>query len=163
MASAHNLVRPLRLGNNVDHGETTLAAIINTLMLPHAGSIDNGDNPRLVIDGPEVVVRGDAIASIAMVLHEFATNAVKYGALSVPSGRVRVGWTLNRRLLDLTWVEEGGPLITKTPDTHGFGSVLAHNNVTGQLDGQISYDWKPEGVTIKLSASVTRLTPQPVY
>lgn len=162
MASAHNLVRPRRLGPNAQQSQTTLAEIVKTILLPHAGSVGPGEDSRLVIDGPEVPVSGDAVASLAMVLHEFATNAVKYGALSASAGRVHISWTLNDRSLELRWAEQGGPMIKKTPDVQGFGSLLAQSSVTGQLDGQISYDWEPEGVTIKLSAAAERLTSQRV-
>ncbi len=158
MASAHSLVRPRRIGTRVEHAETTLAEIIQTVLQPHTGNGGADGNVRLVVEGPAVTVNGDAVASLAMVLHEFATNAVKYGALSAPSGRVHIVWTVSDHLLELTWAEQGGPLIIKKPTTEGFGSQLAQSSVTGQLDGQISYDWKPDGVTIKLSASTERLT-----
>ena len=162
MASAHDLVRPRRTGRDIKLLETTLADIIKTLLLPHGVDIGSGDQPRLTIDGPEVIVSGDAVASIAMVIHELATNAVKYGALANAEGVVHIAWTISKKQLDLTWSEQGGPVIKAAPDVPGFGSLLAQSSITGQLDGQISYDWNPSGVVIKLSAAVERLISQKV-
>jgi len=81
--------------------------------------------------------------SIALLLHEIATNAAKYGALSSPNGRVDVHWSVEKDELLLAWRERGGPPLGGLPDTEGFGSLLARLTVTGQLAGKISRDWNP--------------------
>ncbi len=159
MASAHNLVRPRRTGLTVENCETTLAEIVETILRPHAGTIGLGKDDRAVGEGPEVVVGGDAVTSLSMVLHELATNAAKYGALSLPGGRVRVSWTVKKRRLELTWTEQGGPIVNGPPEIEGFGSLLAQSSITGQLNGQIDFDWNPTGLIIHLSVAAERLVP----
>jgi len=78
--------------------------------------------------------------------------------LSSHNGRVDVRWTVEKDELVLTWRERGGPPLSGQPDNEGFGSLLARLTVTGQLTGEISRDWNPEGLTVNLSALVARLT-----
>ena len=158
MASAHQLVRPRRLGPSADKPETVLSEIIDTILRPYAEGIDPTADPRAVAEGPNVAVGGDAVTSLAMVLHELATNAAKYGAFSKPGGRVHVSWVIKKKRLELTWVERGGPQIKGAPEREGFGSLLARRSINGQLDGQMEYDWHPEGLTVHLSAAAERLS-----
>ena len=162
MAKAHNLVRPRRLAPGDEAAKTTLAEIVEIILRPIAGAIGPGQTSRAVVDGPDVVVSGDAVTSLSMVLHELATNAMKYGALSEPTGHVDVTWQIKKQRLELTWAEHGGPLIDGTRKLEGFGSMLAQNSITGQLGGEIDYDWQPGGLIIKLSVKRERLVPTPV-
>jgi two-component system, chemotaxis family, CheB/CheR fusion protein len=104
-----------------------------------------------------VFIRGKSALSMALLLHEIATNAAKYGALSFPSGHIDVSWSVQQDELLLTWRERGGPTVNGQPENEGFGSFLSRMTVTGQLGGKISYDWKPEGLTMYLSAPLDRL------
>jgi two-component system CheB/CheR fusion protein len=157
LASAHQLVRPRRLGAGAAKMEATLAAIIETILRPYHVTSDPGDEARTVVEGPDVAIGGDAVTSLAMILHEMATNAAKYGALSTPGGRIHVSWGIKKRRLELLWTERGGPQIKGAPDREGFGSLLARRSINGQLDGQMTYDWNPEGLTVHLSAATERL------
>ncbi len=159
MASAHALVRPLRQGHAVESTETTLAEIIATIMRPYVGSAKPGQDVRVHAAGPDVIVGGDAVTSLSMVLHELATNAAKYGALSLPAGRVEVTWAVKKQRLALTWTEHGGPPVAGPRESRGFGSMLVHNSITGQLDGKIDYDWNPAGLIIHLTVTAERLVP----
>ena len=89
--------------------------------------------------------------ALALALHELATNALKFGALSVESGRVEVHWT---KLVDggfeLVWIETGGPAVT-APQRTGFGSSLTRISVEGQLGGKLDYDWRPQGLVLTLT------------
>ena len=98
------------------------------------------------------------ILELPLILHELATNAAKYGALSAPGGQVRVAWRQSDDMLHLDWTETGGPAVTGPPTQSGFGSKLARLSATGQLDGAIEYDWTPGGVTIHLTAALDRLS-----
>jgi len=100
---------------------------------------------------------GSAVTSFALLLHEFATNAAKYGALASPSGCVRVDWSAEQDELALTWQEHGGPPIVGQPECNGFGSMLANRIVNSQFGGRLSHDWKPEGLTIHLSVPIQQL------
>jgi two-component sensor histidine kinase len=90
---------------------------------------------------------------MSVVLHELATNAVKYGALSAPDGFVTVAWKLNDDgTLTLDWRERGGPPIAGAPQRQGFGSRLLDTTVRGQLGGRLDCDWAPEGLRCTLTA-----------
>lgn len=116
--------------------------------------------------GPDVILSPKAVQPIGLLTHELATNAVKYGALSVERGRVDIEWKVvdGERLL-INWRESGGPPVTP-PLQKGFGSNLI-TTVTGlQLGGQVEIDWNPKGITAAadLPASVMRAseaTPAP--
>ena len=94
---------------------------------------------------------------LALLLHEMATNAAKYGALTWETGQVEVSWRVAEDELLLTWREHGGPPVNGQPEHEGFGSVLSRLTVTGQLGGKISRDWNHEGLIINLSAPLARL------
>jgi two-component sensor histidine kinase len=91
------------------------------------------------------------------VLHEFATNSAKYGALSAPQGCVEITWVERDDILALKWEERGGPPLTAAPTAEGFGTLLSGHIVRGQFGGTMSYDWKPTGLVVDLSLSLERL------
>jgi two-component system CheB/CheR fusion protein len=91
------------------------------------------------------------------MLHELATNALKYGSLSEPEGRVRISWTQDGPDVLLVWEETGGPAVEGEPGTTGFGSQLARKSVTGQLGGEIRYDWRREGLRVEIRLPAERL------
>jgi two-component sensor histidine kinase len=97
------------------------------------------------------------VTSLALLLHEFATNAAKYGALASASGRIRLDWVADEHELALTWQERGGPAVGEPPQDEGFGSTLARRIVSGQFGGRLSRDWNPEGLTIHLSVPIEQL------
>jgi two-component sensor histidine kinase len=84
--------------------------------------------------------------SLSSVLHEMATNAAKYGALSVPSGHLQISWRVEdaTNQLRLHWVESGGPAVT-IPATTGFGTTLIESTITYSLGGQLEQEYAPEG------------------
>ena len=88
--------------------------------------------------------------TIAIVVHELATNAAKFGALSMPEGRIQIEWSrTSDRLLILRWIETDGPLITP-PTRHGFGTRVMENMIRGQLKGEMCFDWRPEGLACEI-------------
>lgn len=109
-----------------------------------------GEAARVSIEGPDVALSPPAAQALAMALHELATNATKYGALSVPAGRVAVAWTrTGPGPLNLTWTESGGPLVTK-PSRRGLGTAMLARALAGPLRGTSSLDWRPEGLVCEL-------------
>ena len=102
------------------------------------------------IDGPNVLLEPNAAQAIAVALHELATNAAKYGALSVPDGHVRVEWSheQNGRLV-LRWIETGGPPV-EPPTRRGFGTRVMENMVRGQLKGELRLDWRAQGLACEI-------------
>lgn len=155
--SAHQLIRP---GYSVAHAikrETTLGELVRKVLSPYADPTGTGDSARTEIDGPEVVVGAEAATNVALVVHELATNAAKYGALSVPGGRVHISWAVAKDRLVLSWEEKDGPVITGPPEREGFGSVLARKSISGGLRGDLTFHWNPAGLVVRVSADTERL------
>ncbi|ODT59166.1 MULTISPECIES: response regulator [Paracoccus] len=119
------------------------------------------DGDRLRRDGPPVELSPDTMLRLALTLHELGTNAAKYGALSVPQGRIALSWRLDGPCLELTWRETGGPPVTP-PERSGFGTTLIGAAGGGDASAALA-DWRPEGVvwTIRLAEGVTRLAGPP--
>jgi PAS domain S-box-containing protein len=155
LARAHDLTLPdVTNGGQKPDRTTTLPTLVQTIIAPFV----NQGHARVTISGPDVPVRGGAVMSVALLLHEFATNAAKYGALFSQGGHVDVTWSIWKDELLLAWREQGGPPLTGPPANEGFGSLLARLTVTGQLAGKITRDWNKDGLTINLSAPLERLT-----
>jgi two-component sensor histidine kinase len=112
--------------------------------------------PRAKINGPEFVLEPRAAQAIAMVLHELATNAVKYGALSVPSGRLLVEWSRGEAQLVIRWSEADGPAV-KPPTHQGFGTRVIGSVIKTELAGQIRFDWNPAGLACEIAIPLDRL------
>ena len=109
LAKAHALtLRPFSETNHSMEQSTTLHALIQTILLPHDGRTDDG-RPRVVISGPDIPIARGSVMSLALLLHEFATNAVKYGALSTSAGAVAIDCSEDDRRFAVTWTERGGP------------------------------------------------------
>jgi PAS domain S-box-containing protein len=106
----------------------------------------SGADARATVEGPHLALAPSTAQPLSMALHELATNAVKYGALSVPEGRVSVGWSheSDGRVV-LTWAESGGPPVTTTP-RRNFGLNVISIVVGSQLGGTVQLDWRPEGL-----------------
>ena len=102
------------------------------------------------LEGPPVLLRAEQVQAMSMAIHELATNAGKYGALSNAGGALTVTWTRGRGgAVTLTWSETGGPP-AGPPARAGFGSRLIAS-LARQLGGEIAYDWRPEGLEAELS------------
>jgi two-component sensor histidine kinase len=108
---------------------------------------------RFDIKGPELRLSPQMALAIAMALHELATNAVKYGSLSVPSGRVSIEWNItpDAKTFTLRWEEKGGPTVTK-PTRKGFGSRLIERSLAMELGGQVCLIYEPTGVVCLVEA-----------
>lgn len=155
LASAHALVsRNLRdVGSPVETNE--IGAVIRAVVRPHERLAD--DPSRCRITGPTVRCGEQAVNGVALIFHELATNAVKYGALSTDDGRVVVEWRRDEADLVLTWSEHDGPPIDMAPRSEGFGSTLVRNTVTRQLNGRLIYEWAPEGLKVEMRLPLTAL------
>ena len=114
--------------------------------------------PRLDVAGPEVVVKSDVAQAIGLALHELATNAVKYGALAAPTGKVSVSWGVvetadGARRVCLKWIEEGGPVVS-APSRKGFGQIVIERMVAQSVDGDVDLQFAPQGLTWQLTFPV---------
>ncbi len=125
-------------------------------LAPYAGP------ERLVLRGEDVVLRPRAVLTLAMAFHELATNAAKYGALSLPSGRVEIRWRPvepqdGRTLLQIDWTEEGGPPVSE-PQQRGFGSRLIEGSVKAELGGSARLSFAPEGLRCEMLVPLEGVT-----
>jgi PAS domain S-box-containing protein len=108
---------------------------------------------RARIDGADVLLEPNAAQAIAVCLHELATNAAKYGALSLPEGRVHIAWSraTDGRLI-IRWTETNGPPVTQ-PTRRGFGTRVMERMVQSPLKGEIRFEWLPEGLACVITAA----------
>lgn len=112
------------------------------------------DRARFEVEGPQMVVKAPIAQNVSLLVHELATNAIKYGALTQEGGRVFVSWRREGELVRMEWRERGGPPAT-APKRKGFGSRLVGLGLTG--NGGVEEDFGPEGLAVRLSASVESL------
>ena len=153
LARAHDLIRPAITQDVRYAASADLYDLVKAVLSPHLSSEEN----QIRIDGTRIEIGPTAGTAFALIMHELATNAVKYGALSVPEGRVEIAWKMIENQLTFSWAETGGPLITDMPERVGFGSQLSRVSARGQLGGDIAFDWQPAGLQIRLTASLDRL------
>jgi PAS domain S-box-containing protein len=153
LARAHELIRPAITGSEPSDGETSVAGIVEAILAPH---VNQGSPSQMTFEGPSLRIGPKAATILTLVLHELATNASKYGALSVPDGHLRITW-IKGAMLTLLWQEEKGPTISGPPKAEGFGSQLARRSVTDQLGGAIAYDWRPEGLQVRIDLPLSQL------
>jgi len=111
----------------------------------------NGE--RTSIDGPQTMLAPDAAQAIAITLHELATNAAKYGALSAPNGQVRLEWShAADGRLRLRWTETGGP-VAQGPTRKGLGSRIIEQMMV-QQKGKVRFDWRNDGLICEITLPV---------
>ena len=123
-----------------------LAQLLRQHLLPFA----DARSSRLELAGPDIAVTAEAAQAIGLALHELATNAIKYGALSVPTGKIKMSWRLDgtadgpRQLL-LSWIEQGGPPVAP-PSRTGFGHLVIDDMIARSLDGKVALEFAPLGL-----------------
>jgi PAS domain S-box-containing protein len=131
-------------------------ANLHTLLTEELAPYNLGGTSRANIKGPELVLEAKLAQTIAMVLHELTTNAVKYGALSVPSGRLLVEWSRDETQVAIHWSEADGPTVTP-PSRRGFGTRVV-SRVVHELNGKLQFDWKSEGLVCEIIIPIDQLT-----
>jgi two-component sensor histidine kinase len=147
LADANALVR--RGFDHLPWDGADFAEIVTRILRPH----DEGRS--VVVRGPALSVGERATNSLALLFHELATNAVKYGALSVDQGIVEIEWDIDEKDVRLRWREAGGP-VTAPPDKQGYGTRLV-NFTMQQLGGKIDYDWLREGLVARVQLPISSL------
>lgn len=113
---------------------------------------------QLRIEGPPVLLRPEAAQSLGLALHELAANAAKFGALSVPAGKVSIEWSLRGQPpgLEIVWAEAGGPPVA-VPDHHGFGSLVIERNLARSLDAEVEMSFGAEGLRCRMVIPAAQL------
>lgn len=127
----------------------TITEVVTSALAPHGA--DGADGDRVRVQGPELPLEGRRAHALTLALHELATNAAKYGALSAESGRVEVTWTRSDGMLDFIWREHGGPPCAP-PERRGFGSFLITRNLGIAFGGTVELDFHHAGLVCRLRA-----------
>ena len=152
LSNAHDMVRP-------DHGQQHKAAplgdLLVTLLEPYSNTHSNSE--RVHISTPRVLVGEKSATSLALVVHELATNSIKYGALSRENGTLEIKCSAQGGEVEIVWTENGGPPTSKPSGRSGFGTRLVVRSLSDQLGGTISASWPPTGAIITLRMSEARL------
>lgn len=155
LARAHEFVRPHTETSKPTVGATTLHSFLSDLFKAYA---DETGAPRVRITGDDAVFDDQAATSVALLFHELATNAAKYGALSEKGGMVALSTARDEDRFVLTWSESGGPTLQGEPTRTGFGSSLATLSVQGQLGGRLEREWRQEGLRVIVDLPATALS-----
>jgi PAS domain S-box-containing protein len=129
--------------------DQTVFGLLRELLSP----FDEGSSNRLRHDGTDIPIDNGKATILALLVHELATNAVKYGALSNETGIVSISAAIDGEAFVLTWRESGGPPVTGPPENLGFGTGTTARLAATQLGGAMDYQWEPDGlcVTIRMS------------
>jgi PAS domain S-box-containing protein len=148
-ARLHALSRAHDLLTRENWDGAEMAAVVAQVLAPY-------QRQRFEIEGPQLRLPPRVALALTLALHELATNAAKYGALSVPSGRVAITWAVrpgDPPHLALRWQEHGGPLVSPPAQT-GFGSRLIERSLALELAGEVHVTYEPSGVVCDVSAPV---------
>lgn len=153
LGRAHDLVRPLPDGQG---SAALLGDLLSVLLAPYDDLGAFSGRIRVAVERMGV---GEAAAtSLAMIVHELATNSLKYGALSSDTGTLDVSTQLNGDQICLIWMERGGPAVEAPPTAEGFGSKLVRHSIYRQLGGKIQHDWLEAGLVVTLELNRSKLS-----
>ena len=144
LGRAHDFVRPHSLLSQPASRQDSLHGLLTELFAAYAH-----DGGGIAVAGDDVTVDDRAATPLALLFHELATNACKYGALSADAGRVAVTVAAGPETVTLDWVETGGPPVEPVA-TEGFGSQLIELSAMRQLGGTVTRDWRPEGLAMRI-------------
>jgi PAS domain S-box-containing protein len=146
LGRAHEFVRPHSEESRPEVEAITLHGLFREILAPYP-ALDEG---RITLAGDDVPVDDRSATALALLIHELATNATKYGALTSDGGKVAIETKLDRAALALTWSESGGPPVS-APAKTGFGTTLCDVSMRGQLGGELEWDWRPNGLAVRVS------------
>jgi len=153
LGRAHDFVRPHSANSRPHAHQNSLHGLLEALFLPYQPA----DAARIRVSGTDVAIDDRSATPLALLFHELATNAVKYGALSNDSGHVAVTIDVDADQVSLTWHEHGGPAVSH-PATVGFGAQLIDLSATRQLGGTVVHDWAADGLRVVLKVSNAALS-----
>jgi PAS domain S-box-containing protein len=153
LGRAHEFARPHSERSRPALGGSTLHGLLAELFRPYPAF----DEKRIAIDGDDVAIDDRGATPIALVFHELATNAAKYGALSGPNGRIAVEVVRNGPGLLIRWRELHGPAVAGEPAHTGFGTRLAEMSIENQLGGAVRRTWLSTGLQVEIEVLVGRL------
>ncbi len=153
LGRAHEFVRPHSERSRPEVTAESLQAVLEDVLSPYPAQSEG----RLKVLGEDFRLDDRGATPIALLVHELATNATKYGALSVENGTVDVTIERDSDVAQLTWVERGGPILTGEPEHKGFGTKLAELSIVNQLGGTLKRTWDPEGFSAVVRVPIKNL------
>jgi PAS domain S-box-containing protein len=153
LAKAHHLIQPAIIAGSRVSETVAFHSLLEEILSPHITDRDR----QVTLAGPELYLGPHASTSFALIFHELATNAAKYGPFRDADGRLDVRWRIDQNALHLEWQENVTKPEIKAPSQEGFGSKLARTSAIHQLGGSIDFAWLPGGVNIALTAAGERL------
>ncbi|WP_310542058.1 HWE histidine kinase domain-containing protein [Phenylobacterium sp.] len=153
LGRAHDLVRPV--AGQTEAPSALLGDLLTVLLAPYddLGAFSG----RIRVSVPRMIVGESATTIVALIVHELATNSLKYGALSVDTGMLNVSCSAHDEAVTIVWTETGGPLVKAPEEPKGYGSNLIERSVNGHLRGAIKYDWLEAGLVVTLRVDPERL------
>jgi len=149
LGRAHDLLLQARWSS------ASLAHIVQGATEPY----DSQGEGKFTIEGPDFKIASGAVIALAMTLNELCTNTTKFGALSVPAGRINIAWTIDEKTkrLRLTWTEKGGPAV-RAPTRRSFGTRMIET-LGKQLNGEVEMAYAPGGFDYALDVPMASLKP----
>jgi PAS domain S-box-containing protein len=153
LARAHDFARPHSDQSRPYNVPQSLQGVLHEILAPYPALQDG----RITIAGADVGLDDRGATPIALLFHELATNATKYGALAAADGTVQIRIERDADGITIGWVEQGGPRIEAEPQHTGFGSKLVDLSLVDQMGGQIEREWRPEGLAMTIRLNPTRL------
>jgi two-component sensor histidine kinase len=137
--------------SEADWENSSILDLVDRVLAPHH---DGHRSARFHLDGPDIPIPAGFASTLALALHELATNAGKYGALSVPTGKVSISWMLDEdRRFTLTWTESGGPEVVP-PDRTGFGTRMIERALFTAFNGHAALTYSATGLHCRIVASI---------
>ena len=144
LAEAHGMIRP---DFDDQQAARDLGDLLAVLLKPY---LEVGPVDRVQISIPPLLVGERSATAIALIVHELATNSIKYGALSLPTGHLAITGEVSAEEVLINWKETDGPELNSTPKLTGFGQRMLTATVEGQLGGTMNIDWASNGLTVLL-------------
>lgn len=153
LGRAHDFARPHSDASKPVIGETTLQALLREILKPYLTEKED----RFIFKGDEVVIDDRSATPLALIFHEFATNAAKYGAFSRPGGQVVIETGCKEGTCTIRWIERNGPALSGAPEKMGFGTRLSTVSIEDHLGGQIKRNWAREGLDVEMTCPEANL------
>ena len=147
LGRAHDFVRPHSMQSRPTAQQDSLTGLLGDLFEPY----QQLDRRRILVAGDDILIDDRSATPLALLFHELATNATKYGALSTETGEVRVAVSEHDGEARLIWTERGGPAVETPSDIKGFGSQLIELSAVRQLGGTVTRDWQPAGLVATIT------------
>ena len=151
LGRAHDLLRPLP---GAEGKAALLGDLLSILLAPYDDS--GAFSGRIRVAVPRMGIGEKTATTLAMVVHELATNSLKHGALSAATGTLDITGAVDQGEVVLVWAENGGPSVEAVPHMRGFGSKMIARSIA-QVEGTISYEWQPTGLVVTLRMGKDRL------